>query len=121
MTDLREQPWYLTKKTVKLRSVKNYAEAHNHVYIGVVVEETPEYLVIECRTFHFRRVNPDERQAVKEGEVCVRVIPWHRIEVIHVLPENTRWDVDFGYDATGNLVLLNEHRTLIGRGRLGGD
>jgi hypothetical protein len=107
----------LRDHVVKVRWVKNYAEAHNHVAVGEVVEETDEYLMLHCRTFHFRRVDAEQSGGLRTGVAMTRVIPWSRIEVIHLLPENTRWDVEYGYDAHGDLVLINEHRTLIGRAR----
>jgi hypothetical protein len=71
----------------KIRAIKNYPEAHNHVLVGKVLEITDSYVRLHCRTFHFGPVlnSPED---VLVGAVMVRVIPWSRIEVINELPVN---------------------------------
>jgi hypothetical protein len=69
----------------KIRAIKNYPEAHNHVLVGKVLEITDSYVRLHCRTFHFGPIleSPED---VLIGDVMVRVIPWSRIEVINELP-----------------------------------
>jgi hypothetical protein len=69
----------------KIRAIKNYPEAHNHVLVGKVLEITDSYVRLHCRTFHFGPVleSPED---VLIGDVMVRVIPWSRIEIINELP-----------------------------------
>jgi hypothetical protein len=71
----------------KIRTIKNYPEAHNHVLVGKVLEVTDSYVRLHCRTFHFGPVleSPED---VLIGDVMVRVIPWSRIEIINELPAN---------------------------------
>jgi hypothetical protein len=71
----------------KIRAIKNYPEAHNHVLVGKVLEVTDSYVRLHCRTFHFGPVleSPED---VLIGDVMVRVIPWSRIEIINELPAN---------------------------------
>jgi hypothetical protein len=104
----------LKDKIVKIRWVKNYASANNHVAIGHVVDETDHYLIADCRTFHFGKLIRD-RSRIKAGKPCHRAIPWNRIEVIHVLADDTDWKVDFKVDVNGNLILDNKHKTLIAK------
>jgi hypothetical protein len=77
-------------KVWKIRAIKNYAEAHNHVLVGKVLEVTDSYVRLHCRTFHF---GPSLENVgdVLVGAVMVRVIPWSRIEIINELP------ADFDY------------------------
>jgi hypothetical protein len=71
----------------KIRTIKNYPEAHNHVLVGKVLEITESYVRLHCRTYHFGPVlNAPEDVLV--GAVMVRVIPWSRIEIINELPAN---------------------------------
>jgi len=102
----------LNDKIVKIRWVKNYASASNHIGIGRVADETEQYLTVECRTLHFGKLIR-ERSRINHGHVGLRAIPWNRIEVIHVLDDDTDWKADYTIDADGNLVINNKHRTLI--------
>jgi hypothetical protein len=101
----------------KIRAIKNYPEAHNHVLVGRVLEVTDSYVRLHCRTFHFGP-SLDSPQDVLVGPVMIRVIPWSRIEIINELPP------DFDYvkstviaDKPGQ-VLFRDRQYLcpIGRG-----
>lgn len=74
-------------KIWKIRAIKNYPEAHNHVLVGKVLEVTDSYVRLHCRTFHFGPVL-NSSEDVLVGAVMVRVIPWSRIEIINELPVN---------------------------------
>jgi len=71
----------------KIRTIKNYPEAHNHILVGKVLEITDSYVRLHCRTYHFGAVlnGPED---VLIGTVMVRVVPWSRIEIINELPPN---------------------------------
>ena len=77
-------------KIWKIRTIKNYPEAHNHILVGKVLDITDSYVRLHCRTFHFGP-SLDSPQDVIVGAVMVRVIPWSRIEIINELP------ADFDY------------------------
>lgn len=79
MSELRET------KIWKIRTIKNYPEAHNHVLVGKVLEITDSYVRLHCRTYHFGRVinRPEDIQL---GNLMIRVVPWSRIEIINELP-----------------------------------
>jgi hypothetical protein len=77
------------KKVVKVRWVKPYESARNHICIGEVVEETPQYLKVLGRTYHFRK--PTNLKAIKASQVKTRWIPWGRIEVVTELHPDTDW------------------------------
>jgi len=69
----------------KVRTIKNYPEAHNHLMVGRVLEVTESYIRMHCRTYHYGRVvsKPDD---IKIGGLQVRVVPWSRVEIINELP-----------------------------------
>ena len=71
----------------KIRAIKNYPEAHNHILVGKVLDITDSYVRLHCRTYHFGPVlnSPED---VLVGAVTTRVIPWSRIEIINELPAN---------------------------------
>lgn len=114
----------LTGKVVRIRWVKSYPEAHNHVAIGDVLDETPHYLSLLCKSYHFGR-NIGGRKArlvphkcvggIVEGEKAIRYVPWSRIEVINELPEDTDWDAEAQVDENGSCVLTNKYKTIITR------
>jgi hypothetical protein len=114
----------LVGKIVRIRWVKPYHEAHNHVAIGTVVSETANYLTVHCKTYHFggsvggrrARLAPDRYvSGIAEGEKAVRSVPWSRIEVINELPGDTDWDVEAQVNESGLCVLVNAHRTVVTR------
>jgi len=114
----------LEGKVVKVRWVKSYTTAHNHLAVGDVLHETPQYLVLLCRTYHFGSHIGGQKGTLRQGEyVCgvlegekgVRVIPWNRIEVINELPAKTNWNVKVQIDQSGTCYLANEQKTVISR------
>lgn len=114
----------LTGKVVQIRWVKPYAEAHNHVAVGGVLEETPHYIALLCKTYHFgshvgcptaRLVSHKYIGGIVEGEKAVRCVPWSRIEVIKELPGDIKWEVDAQVYEDGSCLLLNKHKTVITR------
>ena len=80
--DMNEQD---KNKIWKIRTIKNYPEAHNHLLVGKVLEITESYVRIHCRTYHFGRIinRPED---VQIGDLMIRVVPWSRIEIINELP-----------------------------------
>ena len=116
----------LTGKVVRIRWVKSYAEAHNHVAIGNVIKETPHYLTLLCKSYHFGKniggikahLIPHKCvNGVVEGKKAARSIPWTQIEVITELPSSTDWDVPALAYEDGSCMLLNKQNTVITRAR----
>ena len=69
----------------KIRMVKDYPEAHNHLLIGEVIELTSTFIRAKCRTFHFGTAVTGPKN-VQIGATMVRVIPWNRVEIVNELP-----------------------------------
>lgn len=95
----------LKGKIVIVRSVKPYADAHNHLAVGLVLEDTERYIRMLCRTFHYRKTDRNQRNSIQEGGVAVRVIPWMRIEVIHEMDKNTEWKSPAKFNDKGDYTL----------------
>jgi hypothetical protein len=72
------------RKVWKIRTIKNYPEAHNHLLVGEVLEITDSYVRLRCRTYHFGRVvnGPEDIQI---GSL-IRAVPWGRVEIINEMP-----------------------------------
>ena len=96
----------LKDKIVTVRFIKNYASAHNHIAVGRVVDESDHYLLLECRTIHFGKLvrNPSR---IEHGETSLRALPWHRIELMHVLDDDTDWASELTMDERGYISLSN--------------
>jgi len=114
----------LKNKIVRVRWVKQYPTAHNHIALGSVIADTDNYLVLQCKTYHF-----GDHVGCKKAKLCrgkyvggimesvsaTRIVPWHRIEVINELPPTTDLDCDAFVDESGLCCLNNEHKTVITR------
>lgn len=106
----------LEGKIIRMRWSKKYKEASSHVLIGQVHDENSKYMIVEGKTFHFRKlISSSTGKGVLEGPLCLRAIPWDAIEVMHILPEKTDYSNTFTFDKNGDLVLDNKHKTLIAR------
>ena len=75
------------KKIWKVRTVKNYPEAHNHLFIGQVLELTQSYVCLDCRTYHFGKTINNKKD-IRTGAKGVRILTWNRIELINELPSS---------------------------------
>ncbi len=72
-------------KIWKIRTVKNYSEAQNHLMIGRIVELHDTYVKLHCKTYHFGR-NVNSPRDISVGSEGVRILPWSRIEIVNELP-----------------------------------
>ena len=73
------------RKIWKIRTIKNYPDAHNHILVGKVLEITDSYVRLRCRTYHFGRLI-NKPEDIQIGNLMVRVVPWSRIEIINEMP-----------------------------------
>jgi len=71
-------------KIWKIRTIKDYPEAHNHIIVGKILEITDSYVRLHCKTYHLRTIlrGPED---ILIGSVMERIIPWGRIEIINEL------------------------------------
>jgi len=76
-----------TREIWKVRAVKLYAEARNHLLVGRVLERNDVYIKMHCKSYHFGRVVNGVRD-VCIGRAEVRIIPWACIEIINELNES---------------------------------
>jgi len=114
----------LSGKVVRIRWVKMYPAAHNHVAIGDVLFETPYYLTLLCKTYHFGHGVGTKKAllvpnscvgGIVEGEKAIRSVPWSQIEVINELPSDTDWNVRALVEESGLCMLQNRHKTVVTR------
>ena len=92
-------------KIWKVRTVKNYHEAHNHLVIGRVVEVNEVFLKLCGRTYHFRRNILTARDVIV-GIEANRVVPWNRVEIVNELPTSFDYkEAVLSMDKDGRVVL----------------
>lgn len=95
-------------RIVKVRMVKKYKDAKNHVCIGEVKRETASYIVVKGVTFHFGSVFSQPPTLVR-GEMKTRWIPWHQVEIVTELAADLDWlNEEFTLDDTGDIILKRE-------------
>ena len=75
------------KKIWKVRTVKNYPDAHNHLFIGEVLQLNYSCLRLNCRTYHFGKTINNIKD-IRVGMKAIRILPWNRIEIINELPSS---------------------------------
>lgn len=73
-----------SRKIWKIRTVKNYPDAHNHIFVGEVLDMESCYLRLDCKTYHFGR-SINGLKDIRAGGKNVRIVPWNRIEIINEL------------------------------------
>jgi hypothetical protein len=97
------------RKIWKIRTIKNYPEAHNHICIGRVLNIADSFVRLKCRTYHFGK-SVNNSKDVRIGDVGIRVIPWCRIEIVNEL------EPTFEYGQAK--VCLNNSKVVISDGKL---
>ena len=85
----------------KIRTVKNYAEASNHIIVGKVLSCNTAFIRMHSRTYHFRK-NAHSPKDFRIGEDMIRIIPWSKVEIINEL------DNSFNYINT-EIVTNDKH------------
>ncbi|MCY2931683.1 MAG: hypothetical protein NTV86_19760 [Planctomycetota bacterium] len=89
----------------KVRAIKPYPEAHNHLLIGRVLSQQGPCLSLLCRTFHFGR-NVNSVKDIVPGALGKRLIPWGRIEIVNELAGSFNFEqARLVKDAKGNVSL----------------
>ncbi len=103
------------KKIWKIRTVKPYPEAHNHIIVGLVLEATDAFVRIMSKSYHFGRAVSSEKD-ILTGPMMVRVIPWTRVEIINELSESFDYSnakLSSGKDGNINIADKNFAYSLI--------
>jgi hypothetical protein len=108
--DLVNMSEHKEKKIWKVRTVKNYPEAQNHLLIGQAVEMTESYIRLDCITYHFGKTVTTLKD-IRSGSKSIRILPWNRVELINELPGS------FNY-AHAKLVSLEDGTVALSDGKI---
>jgi hypothetical protein len=99
---------YEDRKIWKLRTVKEYHDAHNHILVGQVLESNSSYIRLHCKSYHFGKV-VNSAGDIREGCLMVRIIPWDRVEIINELPNTfTYANAKVTKDTDGTVLLKDD-------------
>jgi translation initiation factor 1 (eIF-1/SUI1) len=100
----------------KIRTVKDYKEANTHIVVGEILEQTPMWVRIEGRTYHFGKL-VNRVEEIREGEFGIRIIPWNRVEIANELDKdfNCKKAVLKDYGKSGVVLTDGDKECLIYR------
>lgn len=89
----------------KIRTIKNYREAHNHILIGRVLEYTRAFVKLKCKTYHFGR-SVNSPKEIRVGNEGIRIVPWNRIEIVNQLDQSFDYSTaELNVDRAGSVLL----------------
>jgi hypothetical protein len=95
----------LSGKICKIRTVKNYSDAHNHLLVGRIEDSNSSAVMLHCVTFHFKR-NIVSLRDVKAGGIGVRVLPWSRVEIMNIIPDDFEYEsAKIALNPDGDVIL----------------
>ncbi len=98
-----------TSNVWKIRVVKSYPEAQNHLLVGTVLANNSVCIKMKCRSFHFGRLVHSLKD-IRTGSLGIRIIPWSQIEIINVLPTDFHsHDCKLDIDSQGNIFLNDQN------------
>ena len=93
----------------KIRCIKPYPDARNHLLIGLVVGRDQVCLELMCKSFHFGRVVNSPKD-IATGALAKRILPWNRIEIINELPTSFDYQsAKLHADQNGSIFFSDSH------------
>ena len=116
------EQYSFSQKYVRVRMRRFFDGQFKHIYIGKVISESPNCLILFARSFHFRKILSNgsvEGQRVNESsgftseDICERAIPWASIEFAQIIEEPINFEVPAVWATCGKIVLNNKHKTFI--------
>lgn len=119
---LMQQQYSFSQKYVRVRMRRFFDGQFKHVYIGKVISETPNCLILFARSFHFRKIlsngsvagqKVSESSGLSTEDICERAIPWASIEFAQIIEDPINFEVPAIWGSCGKIVLDNKHKTFI--------
>lgn len=111
-----------SQKYVRVRMRRFFDGQYKHVYIGRVIAENHNCLILLGRSFHFRKISSSgaiagERLNKTNGlfseAVSERAIPWASIEFVQVIEYPVNYEAHTVWAASGNIVLEDKNNTFV--------
>ena len=99
------------KKIWKVRIAKIYQGAHNHLLIGRVLEFNECFIRMDCNSYHFGS-GVTGPKSIKTGRRMVRIVPWHRIEIVNELSPDFAFDIATMKSDDDNQVILTDNKMI---------
>ena len=116
------ETYSFSQKYVRVRMRRFFEGQHKHVYIGRVIAENHNCLVLLGRSFHFRKVASSgamtgERVKEESGlsiePVSERAIPWASIEFVQIIEDSVNFEAQAVWAPSGNIVLDDKNKTFV--------
>jgi len=95
---------------------------HKHVYIGRVIAENHNCLILLGRSFHFRKIASSgtmtgervrETSGLSVESVSERAIPWASIEFVQIIEDSVNFEAQVVWAPSGNIVLDDKNKTFV--------
>ena len=116
------ETYSFSQKYVRVRMRRFFEGQHKHVYIGRVIAENHNCLVLLGRSFHFRKLASSgeiagervkEASGLSSESVSERAIPWASIEFVQIIEDSVNFEAQAVWAPSGNIVLDDENKTFV--------
>ena len=86
-------------KIWKIRTIKSYPEATNHLLVGRVLDITDSYVRLHCKTYHFNGpvAEPEDIRTIDEVKAQAKM----RVEIALGIREDIERAIDLNYRSSG--------------------
>ena len=116
------EPYSFSHKYGRVRMRRFFEGQYKHVYIGRVIAENHNCLILLGRSFHFRKISSSgaisgERLNKTNGlhtePVSERAITWASIEFAQIIEDSVNYEAHPVWASSGNVVLDDKNKTFI--------
>jgi hypothetical protein len=116
------ETYSFSQKYVRVRMRRFFEGQHKHVYIGRVIAENHNCLILLGRSFHFRKIAPGgamagervrETSGLSVESVSERAIPWASIEFVQIIEDSVNFEAQVVWATSGNIVLDDKNKTFV--------
>jgi len=116
------EPYSFSHKYVRVRMRRFFEGQYKHVYIGRVIAENHNCLILLGRSFHFRKISSsgaiagerlNKASGLSSEPVSERAIPWASIEFVQIIENSVNFEAHAVWASSGNIVLDDKNNTFV--------
>ena len=116
------EAYSFSHKYVRVRMRRFFEGQHKHVYIGRVIAENHNCLILLGRSFHFRKISSggaiagerlNKASGLSSEPVSERAIPWASIEFVQIIENSVNFEAHAVWASSGNVVLEDKNNTFV--------
>lgn len=111
-----------SQKFVRVRMRRFFDGQYKHVYVGRVIAENDNCLILLGRSFHFRKISSGgaiagetvrEASGLYTESVSERAIPWASIEFVQIIEDSVNFEAQAVWGSSGNIILDDRNKTFV--------